>query len=195
MRIRTRALYIGILFFVVLDVALYSVYWLGSRRYPFIKACPVKALLCLRGKTLSFSKAKAVGYKLQAGEPFYAVADGVLTNIAVGSGPRLARGYKLYLKNGINVVYIFPRDAKFLPEKTAPNRLSPTLEEFLGRKVKAGEPIGWMGKSRLPRKIYKGVNLLISLEDVGTPYQYPPEKAERKPYKFLPLEVWDLWFR
>ncbi len=188
-------LYVGIILFFFLDVILYGVYRFAARRYSFIKACPVKAFLCLRGKTLSFPKAKAVAFTLKPGEPFYAIADGVLTNIAVGSGPRLARGYKIYLKNGINIVYIFPKDAQFLPDETPPNRLSPTTEEFLGRKVKAGEVIGWMGPSRLPGKGYKGANLLISLEDVGVPYQYPPEEAERKPYKFLSLEAWDLWFR
>ena len=187
-------LYIGIVLFLLLDVILYGVYRFGSRRYPFIKACPVKAFLCLRGKTLSFPKAKAVAFTLKPGEPFYAIADGVLTNVVVGSGPRMARGYKLYLKNGINVLYTFPKDTKFLPDDTPPNRLSPTIEEFLGRKVKAGEVIGWMGQSRLPGKNYKGANLVISLVDVGVPFQYPPEEADRKPYKFLPLEVWDLWF-
>ena len=184
-----------IVLFLVLDLVLALVYFFSQRPYPFLKACPVKRPFCLGGKTLKFPRSTAVGFTLKPGEPFYAVADGVLTYVAVGSGKRRARGYKLYLKNGINIFYTFPWDAQFLPDETPPNRLSPTVEEFLGRRVKAGQVIGHMGKQRLPGKAYRGANLVISMVDVGQPFQYPPEEAERKPYKFLPLKAWDLWFR
>ena len=180
---RNRWLYLGLLLFLLIDIVLVGFYLFGQRRYPFIKACPVKSFFCLGGKTLNFPKTKAVGFQLKPGQPFYAVADGTLANVAVGSGPRRAAGYILRLDNGLEINYVFPLDSKHLPDEEPAGRLFPEPEAALGRKVKAGQVIGWMGKKKLARKFYGQANLVISLSKPGKVYQFPP------------LEAKDLWGR
>ena len=178
---RNRWLYLSLLLFLLIDIILVGLYLFNQRKYPFIKACPIKSFLCLGGKTLNFPKPKAVGFQLAPGQPFYAVADGILANVAVGSGPRRAAGYVLRLNNGWQVNYVFPLDSKRLPDEEPADRLFSTPEDALGRKVKAGQVIGWMGKKRLVEKFYGQANLVISLSKPGKVYQFPP------------LEAKDLW--
>ena len=165
--------------FLVVDLVLGFIYLKKSRqRYPFLKSCPIDKPFCLAGQTLKFPKGSAVGYRLRSGQPFYAVADGILANVSVGSGRHRAKGYILRTDSGIEIDYTFPVDTKVLPDEEPADRLFKSKEDVLGRKVKAGQLIGWMGLGQLEEKLYGQNNLVIGLTKPGRIYQFPPLKAE-----------------
>jgi len=168
-----RLLYFGLGVFILIDLVLALVYFSPLfRRYPFLKRCPIKSFFCLKVREVRFPRTKAVGFRLTPGEPFYAIADGRLANINVGSGKRLAHGYQLRTKVGITITYIFPVDSRQLPDELPTNRIFPRPEDALGRPVKAGRPIGWMGKKALDKN-YHGFNLVIGLVKPGQQWRFP----------------------